>query len=290
MRRVPFTKLSGAGNDFILIDRARIPRLGSAPALAKKLCPRAVSIGADGLLLLRRGRGKSPIELDYYNADGSRAFCGNGARCAAVWARRAGWAGKNFAFQTPQGLVDCRITAPHRAAAVRLPEPGEVRTKMRLTALGRTYSVGAVDIGVPHAVVRVGTSALAAFPVERVGRALRRHPAFRPKGANVNFIAIGHRRTHLRTYERGVEGETLACGTGAAAAALLTSAWTGRRSPVRLRTLSGEDLTVRFSKTTDGRLPKASGSGTSSRYRSVDFSDVWLEGPAHFVYEGETRL
>lgn len=272
MRRVPFAKLSGAGNDFILIDRARMPHLHSPSTLAKKLCPRAVSIGANGLLLLRREGKKAPIQLDYYNADGSRAFCGNGTRCAAIWAHRAGWAGRSFAFSTPEGLVDCRITGRDRAN-VRLPEPGTVQRSLRLAALGRIYSVGTVDIGVPHAVVRVKTSQLDAFPVERVGRALRRHPAFRPKGANINFIAIESRRTRLRTYERGVEGETLACGTGAAAAALLSAAWTGRRSPIRLQTLSGDILTVRFSKT-----------------KNSNFSNVWLEGPARFIYEGEALL
>ncbi|MFH2202553.1 MAG: diaminopimelate epimerase [Elusimicrobiota bacterium] len=272
MKRIPFAKLSGAGNDFILIDRARLNGRRAGGALARRLCARRVSAGADGLLLVRRADDRRPAELDYYNADGSRAFCGNGTRCAAVWLRLRGGAGASFPLTTSAGLLACRVRGAARAS-VSMPAASGLRPRLRACVRGRSYVLGALHIGVPHAVLRLDFRRLAGYPVVPVGRALRRHPVFRPAGANINFIGVERGRLHIRTYERGVEDETLACGSGAAAAALLTAVWTGKNSPISVVTKSGDTLTVRFKKLPQDR-----------------FDDIRLEGPARIIYEGEICL
>ena len=258
-----FTKLTGAGNDFILVERSAAK--GSAKSLARRLCSRRTSIGADGLLVLTRLKGKAAAELEYYNADGSLAFCGNGTRAAAMWVYQAGWAKKSFKLKTREGDLDCRILSKN-TARVRLPDPKHFKL-LTLSAEGKKFKVAAIDTGVPHAVVFVSDKALAALNVSRYGRALRRHPAFHPQGANANFVAVKSKTLYIRTYERGVEAETLACGTGITAAALAC----GRPSPVKVVAKSGDGLTVFYKRVNGG------------------FSDVWLEGPVRVIYEGETR-
>lgn len=255
-----FWKLSGAGNDFVLLSPR--PR-GSLTALARKLCDRRRGIGADGLLVVTPGR---IPRVDYLNADGSRAFCGNGTRCAAVWLSRRGLAGKRFVLRTGQGPLAIRVLGPERAA-VRMPRPRSVHLPRTVRAGGRPFKVVALDTGVPHAVVFV--ERLDSFPVVALGRALRRHPAFGRAGANVDFVQIKGRNLRLRTYERGVEDETLACGTGVVAAALAAALLRGARSPVRVATRGGDVLRVAFKRGAAG------------------FDEVWLEGPAVTVYEGE---
>lgn len=267
--RLPFAKLSGAGNDFILLKSARLPGGLSGPALARRLCPRRSSVGADGLLVARRGPAGAR-ELEYYNADGSRAFCANGCRAAAWWMRRAGWAGSLLELQTSRGPVQARAGAA--SAAVRLPD-ASVRLGLRLDLGSRSLRADFADTGAPHAVVWVPAARLDGWPVVEAGRALRRHRAFAPAGANADFAALSGGRLRLRTYERGVEDETLACGTGAAAAAVAAAARGRLRSPARVRVESGDTLTVRFQRRADGA-----------------FTDVWLEGPVRLVYQGEIEL
>ncbi|MFA5137593.1 MAG: diaminopimelate epimerase [Elusimicrobiota bacterium] len=266
-----FVKMSGAGNDFILL-RGKVTGL---PALAKRLCPRRSSIGADGLLVmyeistrvrrLPKGHGAVPHPrhgFRYYNADGSRAFCANGCRCAAWYAYLNRWAGRRFVLGTDAGPVECRIAGEERVR-ILMPAARIVR-RVRANGLDATC----VHTGVPHAVVRVRrSSALARLDVRGLGRALRRHPVFGRGGTNVDFLALSRGRAFLRTYERGVEDETLACGTGAVAAALLCA----KRGPVKL-SAPGGSFTVDFRPLGDGR-----------------FTDVWLEGPARVVYEGVFR-
>ena len=273
--RIPplvFTKLSGAGNDFILLDAAKLARGASRPALARRLCPRRSSVGANGLLVLdRRGPGGIP-SVDHYNADGSRAFCANGSRCAAWWMFRRGWAGKRMRFLSSGKPVDAAVFGSRgRAARVRVGmPPARLLKSFRLKALGRTLRVLLIDTGVPHAVVRV--SSLDSFPVEALGRVLRRHKAFGKAGANVDFVSVGKERLGLRTYERGVEAETLACGTGAVAAAIASWVWGRRRSTARVAVRGGAVLSVSL-------RPEAQGV----------FSGVSLVGPAEIVFEGEFR-
>ena len=254
-RPIKFWKLSGAGNDFVLVE-GPLPA-ARAKTLARRLCDRREGVGADGLLVAERGR------VRYLNADASDAFCGNGARCAAWWLKRRGWGGTSFSLSgTP-----VRASVAAASGRVRMPDASAAR-RLSVRADGRVWDVLFLDTGVPHAVVAVPAAALKAFPVSRVGRALRRHKAFGPPGTNVDFVARVPGGLALRTYERGVEDETLACGTGAVAAAL---AW-GRGRRVRVAVLGG-GLAVTFSPRKDG-----------------GFSDVWLEGPVRQTFTGEVTL
>lgn len=263
--KVRFAKLSGAGNDFILVEKSALRGL-SGPAAARKLCPRRSSIGADGLLVVE----KKGLRLSYFNADGSKAFCGNGARSAAWWMHERGWAGTRFILATTAGKLGVTILGRERAR-LSMPDAKKLRQGLKLKALGRAWPVDYVVVGVPHAVVEVPASRLKDLDVDALGRALRFHRAFGRAGANVNFTAPGG-VLRVRTYERGVEGETLACGSGVVAAAVCASHWDKKRAPIRVRVQSGAVLAVDF-KRADGKI-----------------SAVSLEGPARIVYTGETVL
>lgn len=255
MRTVPFWKLSGAGNDFVLL--AGLPRGRSGPALARALCDRRRGIGADGLLVMSRRAGRA--RLDYWNADGSPAFCGNGSRCAALWAAAQGWAkGRAFTLASNRGPLAARLTSAGRAE-VRMPRPKGLKLAMKVAG----YTVHFVDTGVPHAVLFISEN----VDVNRLGRLLRSHAAFGRAGANVDFVSAAKGRLHVRTYERGVEGETLACGTGVVAAAVVANAlgYAGTRVPAQTR--GGDVLNVALAD--DG--PR-------------------LEGPGRVVFTGEVAL
>ncbi|MCX5787641.1 MAG: diaminopimelate epimerase [Elusimicrobia bacterium] len=254
-----FAKLSGAGNDFVLVESGG----RAAPAVARRLCDRREGVGADGVLFLRRGRPGGAHRLHYLNADGSRAFCGNGTRCAAWWLSRTG-GGRRLRPETDAGLLEAVVEGEGRVR-VRMPRARGLRLGLELSAAGRRWIVHAIDTGVPHAVVAV--QGLSRFPVERFAPPLRRHRAWGRAGANVDFIERrGEGVFALRTFERGVEGETLACGTGALAAAVVLETLGLAHLPLGLLTRGGT-LTVR-------------------RERGA----LWLEGPARIVFTGEVRL
>ena len=253
---VRFWKMSGAGNDFVLLDR--LPRARSAPALARRLCDRRLAVGADGLLVVSRDA--VGARVGYWNADGSSAFCGNGTRCAALWAHeRKIVRGDSFAMRTIRGVLSARLTGPSRAE-VAMPQPARPGSPLRLRAAGRAWVVHPVDSGTAHAVVFVDDAE--SVDAETLGRSLRRHPALGPGGANVDFVQARERGLVLRTYERGVEAETLACGTGVMAAAAVARALglSGDRVSVRAR---GGLLRARLA-------PRAA-----------------LEGPGKVVFTGE---
>lgn len=267
-----FTKMNGSGNDFILLDNraARLP-VEIMPHLARGACARGRSVGADGLIILEPSDrvdpalGRVDFRWHFFNADGSSAeMCGNGGRCAARFAHDQGLAGKRMVFDTLAGPIRAWV----EGALVKLemvPPRGAYRD-LTLEALGGRVSLHGVNTGVPHAVVPV--SDLEAAPVRDLGRALRFHGHFAPAGTNVNFIAIHDGELYVRTYERGVEDETLACGTGAVASALVAGSQGWLKPPVSVRVKSGETLKVHFS---------ADGSG---------FREVLLEGAASYVYQG----
>lgn len=254
MKKTRFWKLSGAGNDFVLL--AGRPRGRAGAALARTLCDRRLGIGADGLLVLSKRGGRA--RLDYWNADGSPAFCGNGSRCGALWAAAQGWAkGRAFALDSNRGRLDARLTTPGRAE-ITMPRPSKLKLAMKVAG----YTVHYVDTGVPHAVVFISKD----VNVDGLGRLLRFHKAFGKAGANVDFVSARKDRLVVRTYERGVEGETLACGTGVVAAAVVANAlgYAGTRVPVQVR--SGDVLNVTL----------------ADRPR--------LEGPGRVVFSGEVAL
>jgi diaminopimelate epimerase len=201
------------------------------------------------------------------NADGSEAeMCGNGARCVARFAEILGIAGPRMTFETIAGLIRADVRGGR--VKLQLSQPRDLRLRQSIDVDGVTHQVHSINTGVPHAVIFC--SDLAEIPVPALGRRIRFHPAFQPKGTNVNFAALqGAQGMAIRTYERGVEDETLACGTGAAASALVAASLGLVASPVQVRVRSGETLTVYFG----GRVP--------------EFQEVFLEGEVRLIYQGE---
>ena len=264
MSGISFTKMVGAGNDFIVVDARRRHPARRWPQVARALCDRHAGIGADGLLVLERSR-RAAARMRVFNPDGSEAeMCGNGARCVAQYLAGAGRSvrAQEIAIDTLAGMVTATVRGER--VATRLTDPVELQLGLGLELDGRTVRLGFVNTGVPHAVVPV--PAVDEVDVARLGRALRGHAAFAPRGANVNFVQPDPAhpgRVRVRTYERGVEGETLACGTGVAATAVIYGLTQGRtvtngqpaayRVAVQVR--SGDVLTVSFqARQVGGRL------------------------------------
>ena len=261
-----FWKMSGAGNDFVLLTGGRRDAL-ELKRLASALCARKASVGADGLLYVNRS-GPGRVDVRYFNSDGSEAFCGNGSRCAAWWAFSSGLAGRKLLLRTLAGELGAEITVPG-AVRMRMPDVSGARIGVRGRFPGGVRTLHFLDTGVPHAVVPVRS--VADVDVERLGRQLRRHRFFGPAGTNVNFVERRGRRLLVRTYERGVEGETLACGTGLTASAVAFALSDGLRSPVRLVSRSGDGFTVALSARAGGACA------------------ISIEGPARTVFQGEIK-
>lgn len=264
---IDFFKMSGSGNDFIVIDNREsvLAADGDPTDFVRTVCTRRTSVGADGLILIE-GSERADFAWRFFNADGREAeMCGNGGRCAARFAVLKGIAGDRLSFETRVGLIDARVNG--EVVKLRLTEPRELRINEIIPLQGRPFEVNSINTGVPHAVHFVND--LDAVDVVRVGRALRNHGHFHPAGTNADFVEVREsREIALRTYERGVEDETLACGTGAVAAALISS-WKGLvESPVSVRVRSGEVLTVSFVRKMRG------------------FEKVYLEGRVAVIYQG----
>ncbi|MEW6219134.1 MAG: diaminopimelate epimerase [Thermodesulfobacteriota bacterium] len=265
---IPFAKMSGSGNDFILVDH-REPCLQEAemPAFAAAVCRRRFSVGADGLILLEPSP-RAAFRWRFFNADGSpAAMCGNGARCAARFAVEKGIARPTHSFETGAGIITAEVLG--REVRISLTAPSRFVAERPLLVSGQELRVASIDTGVPHAVHFVSPADLERVPVADWGRTLRLHPEFAPAGTNANFAAVVSRNDlRLRTYERGVEAETMACGTGAVAA-VLCAALAGRvDSPVAVVTTGGERLTIHFQRQGDAIV------------------SVQLQGGAALIYEG----
>jgi diaminopimelate epimerase len=266
-RAVRFWKLEGAGNDFLGLDG----RSGSFKLNRKKiadLCDRRRGVGADGVLVVEKPKRRgADFRMRYYNSDGGEAeMCGNGARCFALLARAvSGRKGNVLRIQTQAGLVTLQIRG--QEVQVSMTEPTKLRLGKKVVVAGRKVVVDFLNTGVPHAVMFVRS--VRSVDVAQLGRAIRYHSAFAPSGTNVNFVEIGRgNRIHVRTYERGVEGETLACGTGVVASSILSNLRRGLRSPILVTTRGGDHLRVGFSMV-NGQARK-----------------VTLQGPARIVYTG----
>ncbi len=263
---IEFFKMSGSGNDFILIDnRDQSLPVANVTDFVKRICERKVSVGADGLILIERSD-RVDFRWRFFNADGSEVdMCGNGGRCAARFAYLKGIAGTIMSFETGAGIIDAEVSGD--MVKLRLTDPRSLRIDEAIDVDGKPLNVSSINTGVPHVVHYVGD--MDAFDVFHTGRQIRYHGYYQPAGTNANFVTVTDRHAlRIRTYERGVEDETLACGTGSVAAALISS-WKGWvDSPVAVTVKSGEILTIYFDKTQDG------------------FEKVYLEGKAAVVYEG----
>lgn len=245
-----FFKMAGTGNDFILIDNRRAAlNAESFPELARLLCRRQFSVGADGLIVLETTPNAS-VRMHYFNADGSRAqLCGNGARCAARLAYMRVIAGRSLTLETDVGILQAEVLEKGEVK-VSLPAPANERLNVEVEFVGHTLCGQYLEVGVPHVVFFL--KEIDNIDVMAVGRAVRSHPAFAPEGANVHFAETTSLGLRLRSYERGVEAEVLACGSGAAAAACLSARLFGTAAPVPVYTRGGALLTIHFNLDEDG--------------------------------------
>ena len=264
-REIEFEKYTGAGNDFILIDN----RTGSFPAenrdLIERMCSRRISIGADGLILLENSE-KADIRMRFYNSDGGEAeMCGNGARCLIAFAKSKGIGSETMTLETMERVLAASVEGEE--ISIEMGDVTETELNIDLEIDGEVYRVHHTNTGVPHAVMFVED--VDEVDVSGLGRKVRFHERFQPKGANANFVHVtGENSIAVRTYERGVEDETLACGTGCTACGVISNLVKGMSPPIRVATRSGATLTIHFIR--EGK----------------ELSGVTLSGPAKLVYEG----
>jgi diaminopimelate epimerase len=265
-----FSKMNGAGNDFLLID-GRTQKLRPTKAQIVWLCDRHRGVGADGLIIwIPSASSKADWAWEFYNSDGSTSeMCGNGARCFARFVQRRTGATRSFTFETGAGIVTANFESDR--VTVNLPQPKDLRLNEWVSLSAGVQTVHSLNTGVPHAVLFVPDSDKAL--VAKLGPELRHHSHFGSRGTNVNFVQVlGPNHIRVRTFERGVEGETLACGTGVTASALIASCIHGFTSPVAVQVQSGDRLDISFGK------------------NDAAFADVKLSGPADFVFEGKVEV
>jgi len=268
-KEIPFVKMSGTGNDFILIDHRRqiiVPDFMSE--FARLVCRRKFSVGADGLIFVENSE-KVDFKWRFFNGDGSVAeMCGNGARCAARFAYMQGIAPANMRFETLAGIIEAKVSSDQ--VSVKMTSPKDIQLHRQVDVDQEMVELHSLDTGVPHAVIFV--DGWDRVDVKKIGRKIRYHEAFMPAGTNVNFVSKkADNIYHVRTYERGVEDETFACGTGAVASALIASLLDDAASPVEIMTSGGDTLTILFDKGGDAKK----------------LDKVFLRGPANLIYKGE---
>lgn len=263
-RSIAFTKAVATGNDFVVIDN-RSGDIKDLGPLAKRVCDRKRSIGADGLLALERSD-KADIRMRILNPDGSEPeMCGNGSRCMALFAVARGIAPADMTIETAAGILKASVRG--ETVKVMLTEPRDIKWNLCLMINKCPYKVDFVNTGVPHVIHFVDD--LDKVDVKSLGSHIRSHGEFAPAGTNADFVKIVDKKTiRVRTYERGVEDETLACGTGSVASAIIAAEAEKMSSPVTVETHSGEKLKVYFD-VVDGQ-----------------FRNVYLEGKASLVFDG----
>ena len=267
--KIAFTKMHGAGNDFVMID----DRQGRVPwqdhFLMAALAARRLGVGCEGIILIQASD-KADFRMRFLNPDGTEVeMCGNGSRCAAAFAHAIGAAGRAMTMETMCGLMDAELV--DLGVRVWMPEPTRKTYGLVVNACGRSFTGDFLNTGVPHYVVAVDD--LAAVDVTGWGRALRQHPVFDPEGTNVDFVAYrAPDRLAMRTYERGVEGESGACGTGAVACAVAAVERLGLTLPIRARTPAGYELII------------------GGDWRDHKCTGLTLTGPTRTVFAGEIEL
>jgi len=266
-----FWKMNGAGNDFVMLDNRDLSLALTTQQIAQ-LCDRHRGVGADGLLCVEPATDGGDFKMRYYNADGGEAeMCGNGARCFGRFVNRLHDDKLSLIrFETLAGMISAEFEGDQ--VRINMSAPHGLKLNTDLPVAGDVLTVHSVNTGVPHAVVFVDD--LEKVPVREWGAGLRYHEAFKPKGTNANFAKeLAPGSISIRTYERGVEDETLACGTGMVACALIHHELTGAPSPVSVLVKGGDTLRVGFTETAPH-----------------EYTDVTLFGPADFVFQGSVTI
>ncbi|MGN0844797.1 MAG: diaminopimelate epimerase [Kiritimatiellia bacterium] len=269
-----FAKMHGAGNTFVMIDDP-LSKYPLIPSVIRRHCSMQEGLGTEGLILLRPATSaETAFRMLFFNPDGSRAsMCGNGARCVVFFAIRRGRASARTCFETDAGRIAAKlVSATEDEAQVRVQMTAPKNRRIGLAAGNSAYRYISLDTGVPHAVAFVED--VKRVDVQAEGRAVRYSPVFAPKGTNVDFVQIVDRHVALvRTYERGVEDETGACGTGCTASAIAAVEAGLCESPVTIHTAFGADLFFDCQRGTDGLV-----------------QNVFMTGPAHIICEGSLSI
>jgi len=267
MKKIEFYKMSGSGNDFIIIDnRLNVIDEKDLSNFIVKVCRRKMAVGADGFILVEHSD-KTDFRWRFFNSDGSIAeMCGNGARCVARFAYLNDIAGPTMSFETLAGIIDAQVIGDR--VKVKMTDPSEFKTNDTIDLKNGPISISSINTGVPHVVIV--TQQIDDAPVVEIGREIRYHKHFSPAGTNVNFTRhITDHTIAIRTYERGVEDETLACGTGAVACAIVMAHKMEIGSPINVLTKSGGHLKIYY-KETQGK-----------------YHDIYLEGDARIIYKAQ---
>ena len=267
MEKIEFYKMSGSGNDFIIVDnRDKIVDGTDLLNFIVKVCRRKMSVGADGFILVENTEG-ADFKWRFFNSDGSVAeMCGNGARCVARFAYLNGIAGSEMSFETGAGIVEAQVAG--ESVKIKMTDPSDLKTDYTLELKDRSISVSSINTGVPHVVMVTDT--LDDVEVVKMGREIRFHDMFAPGGTNVNFICpIKDDTIGVRTYERGVEDETLACGTGSVAGALIMARKMKIDAPIHVLTRSGVNLKIYYKE------------------KDATYQDIYLEGDARVIYRAK---
>ena len=277
MENIIFTKMSGAGNDFVVIDKKLNSNLGINKEFIQKICDRRNGVGADGLITIEDSATHNFI-MNYYNADGSTgSLCANGARCAILFASESGRLKSNNAEFISNDVAYKGEVISNSEIKFYLNPPKKIKYNFKIKAGGKLLNAHFADTGSPHVVIDVNESegfltSLNSIPVEKLGREIRYLPEFSPDGINVNFIEVKDGAVSIRTYERGVEAETLACGTGSVAAALICFVTKKISVPVKIIPKSNENLFVNFEV-------------EDSKVRNLS-----LMGPARVIFTGKIKI
>ena len=266
---IPFYKIVASGNDFVVVDN-RQGVVKDALAFTREVCRPHQGAGADGVLLFENSK-KANFKMRILNLDGSEAAaCGNGFRCIALYAHEVLTYSSRMTFESGSGVIEAEV-GPRDSVRVQLAKPRIFEMNGVLEVNKHRFPYAFLDTGVPHVVIFVED--LGKIAVFEIGKTIRHHPRFQPFGANVNFVEVRDKKEiAVRTYERGVENETLACGTGTTASAVVSVLKGYVTSPVQVLTKSGEKLRIEM------------------RQEGGEITKVFLEGKAQFVYKGEYFL
>ncbi|MHB8852383.1 MAG: diaminopimelate epimerase [Ignavibacteriaceae bacterium] len=284
MEKISFIKMSGAGNDFVVIDKNSNPFLILNEKVIQKLCDRRNGIGADGVITISNSVDYD-FEMEYFNADGSTgSLCGNGARCAIKFAESSNRIKNEKTYFLSNAVSYTGEVLDENLMKFDFNPPAKLKFNFKVKAGNQLINACFVDTGSPHVVIKIedvlknpndlnsNYSEIDKFPVFELGREIRYLKEFSPGGTNVNFIKIVDSKIYIRTYERGVEDETLACGTGATAAAIIAHEIDKLEAPITLITRGFDELTVDFN------------------VENQKIKNLSLIGPAKIIFSGEIEI